>query len=417
MTRAGAAQGSLGGSRARWRRVAGRLRFWRSPGDQPRWARPALCSIALLGALSYGWGMWHQVLEPYYGGAVRSMSMSWHNFFFGSLDPVGSISVDKLPGALWVQSLSVRLFGFHVWAIVAPQVLAGSLTVLVLYRVVRRLGGPVAGIVAAIVLVAASPVTTGLNRDNISDTLLVLTLVLAADGTTAALTKGLWRSLILAGVWVGLGFQFKMVQAWLILPALAVAYLLAGPGSVKRRMLQLASARGICAIVSLSWMTAVTLTPAHSRPYVDGSQHDSVFEQVFVYNGIGRIAGDPAFHTQALSDFADALASPLAAARKSSPGWGRMLVGSEGRNTGWLLPVAVFAGLAVLLTRRRAPRSDPLRTGAVLWGTWLLLNLAPLDSGTFIQPYYAAVLSPAVAALCGLGFREAWCADRSKKGV
>ena len=156
------------------------------------------------------------------------MSQSWHNFFFGAFDPWGTVSVDKLPGAFWVQALSVRVFGFHTWAIVLPQVVEGALTVLVLYRAVRRVAGPGAGLAAAVAL-AATPVTILLNRGNISDSLLILLLVLAADATTVAFTTGRLHSLVVAGVWVGLAFQAKMLQAWLVLPALYLAYVLAAP--------------------------------------------------------------------------------------------------------------------------------------------------------------------------------------------
>ncbi len=178
-------RGSLAG--APWR-------FWRSPEDQPRWARPVLLAIAAIAAVTYAWGMNGAALEAFYGAAARSMSMSWHNFFFGAFDPMGTVSVDKLPGALWPQALSLRVFGFHTWAIVLPQVIEGVLTILVLYRAVRRLAGPAAGIVAAVV-VATSPVTVALNRGNVADSLLILLLVLAADAATAAVVSGRLRSL------------------------------------------------------------------------------------------------------------------------------------------------------------------------------------------------------------------------------
>src|SRR5215469_13131609 len=156
---------------------ASRLQFWRSPDDQPRWARPALLAVAALAALAYAWGMNGDALETFYAGAVRSMSQNWHNFFFGAFDPWGTVSVDKLPGAFWVQALSVRLFGFHVWSMVLPQAVEGTLTVLVLYRAVRRIAGSAGGLAAATAL-ALTPVTVLLNRGNISDSLLVLLLVL-----------------------------------------------------------------------------------------------------------------------------------------------------------------------------------------------------------------------------------------------
>ncbi|HYM44587.1 MAG TPA: glycosyltransferase family 39 protein [Solirubrobacteraceae bacterium] len=182
------------------------VRFWRSPADQPPWARPALLTVAALAGLTYAWGMSGAALEAFYGAAARSMSTSWHDFFFGAFDPAGTVTIDKLPGSLWPQALSLRIFGFHTWAIVLPQVIEGVITILVLYRAVRRLAGSLAGITAAAVL-ATSPVTVALNRGNVADSLLILLLVLAADATSSALLSGRLRTLSLAGVWVGLAFQ------------------------------------------------------------------------------------------------------------------------------------------------------------------------------------------------------------------
>ena len=175
-----------------------RWKLWQSPPGQPAWARPLLLAIAALAGLAYGWGMANASVETFYGAAARSMSESWHDFIFGAFDPAGTVTVDKLPGALWVQALSLRIFGFHIWALILPQVIEGILTVLVLYRAVQRLAGPAAGLVAAVVL-AATPVTVQLGRGNVSDTLMVLLLVLAADATSAALLSGRLRTLLLAG--------------------------------------------------------------------------------------------------------------------------------------------------------------------------------------------------------------------------
>ncbi len=293
-----AAAGPVAGCRRRrrhdadaGRRWPGSLpwRFWRSPADQPRWARPALLIVTALAGLAYAWRFDQAYLEPFYGGAARSMAMNLHNFVYGAADPWGTVSVDKLPGALWFQALSLRIFGFHVWALVLPQVVEGMLTVLVLYRAVRRVAGAGAGLVAAVVL-AGSPVVILLDRGNISDSLLILLLVLAADATIRACQTGRLRSLLWAGALVGFAFQAKMLQAWIVLPALFLAYLVAAPAaSFLRRVWHVATATLVVAVVSLSYMSAVSLVPQSSRPYVDGSCNDSLFNQVFSYNGFSRL--------------------------------------------------------------------------------------------------------------------------------
>ncbi len=166
-----------------------------------------LALVLVVAGFAYGWRAQSVPLEPYYAAAVRAMAGSWHDFAFGAFDPAGTVTLDKLPGAFWLQVLSVRVFGVSTWAIVLPQVVEGVLAVLVLYRVVRRLAGPEAGLIAAVVL-AVSPVVA-LDRGNISDSLMILLVLLAADAVCAALADGRWWRLVLAGVSVGLAFQAR----------------------------------------------------------------------------------------------------------------------------------------------------------------------------------------------------------------
>jgi 4-amino-4-deoxy-L-arabinose transferase-like glycosyltransferase len=366
--------------------------------------------VAALAALSYGWGLNHDVLETFYAGAARSMSGSWHNFFFGSFDPWGTVSVDKLPGAFWIQALSLRLFGFHVWAIVLPQVIEGTLTVLVLYRAVRRVAGAGAGLLAAVAL-TVTPVTVLLNRGNISDSLLILLLVLAADAATDAYMSGRLRPLVLAGLWVGLAFQAKMLQAWLVLPALYVAYLMAAPAlSLTRRYGHIAVSAAVALAVSVSWMTVVTLVPVHDRPYVDGSCNNSVFSQVFLYNGTDRLSGkvleQPGCTPPPVAIQATTAGGAPTAALENGPA--RFLAGDLGRDAAWLFIPALVALGGVLVARRRRPRTDPWRAAAVLWGTWMVLTWGFFASSTFLNAYYLAALAPPMAALFGLGLTLAW---------
>jgi 4-amino-4-deoxy-L-arabinose transferase-like glycosyltransferase len=387
---------------------AARLMLWRSPVDQPGWARPLLLMVAAVAGAAYAWQIKNDALEPYYAAAVRSMSISWRNFVYAALDPAGTITVDKLPGAFWLQAISVHLFGAHVWAIVLPQVIEGVLAVLVLYRVVRRLAGPGAGLVAAAVL-AVTPATVALNRGNISESLMTLLLLLAADATVSAILTGRTRMLMLAGLWMGLAFQTKSIEAWLVLPALGFAYLLAAHAPLQRRVLQLAAAVPLTAAVSLSWITIVTLTPAHSRPYVDGSFHNSVFEQVFIYNGFGRVGGFSPLQLLASQGFNYGLPPP--------PAWNRLLTGGYGHDIGWLIPAALISLVVGLVTRRREPRTDPIRASFVLWGAWLVLLLVTFSAMTTSWAYYTAELAPATAALVAIGLTCAWSARHSGRTV
>jgi 4-amino-4-deoxy-L-arabinose transferase-like glycosyltransferase len=377
-----------------WAKPGRVLLGWLCPEGQARWARPAVLVMAVVAGMLYGWQATGN-LEIYYAAGVRSMSTSWHDFFFAALDPRGTVSLDKLPGAFWVQALTARLFGFSARAIVAPQVVEGVITVLVLFRAVRRLAGPLAAVTAAAVL-ALAPATVALNRGNISDTLMVLLIVLAADATVTAVLTGRARSAVLAGVWVGLAFQAKMLEAWLVLPALGAAYLLCGPRSVWRRIAHLAGTAGAAAAVSLSWMGLVSLLPAAGRPYVDGSPDDSLFHQVFVYNGFGRL--HQVSPNQLLNQ---AIGIHIALSGPAS--WKRFLTGDYGRDTGWLIPAAAVILVIGLIARRRAPREDPLRAGLMLWGAWLAIFLVALSADSSTNSYYAAVLSPAIAGLIGTG--------------
>lgn len=387
------------------RRFAAKL--WRRPEGQPTWQRPVLAALAVLAAAAYAWGMGGDAIEMFYGAAARSMSQSWHDFFFGAFDPAGTVTLDKLPGAVWIQALSLRLFGFHIWAIVLPQVVEGVLTVLVLFRAVGRLAGPVAGAIAAGIQ-ALSPATVLLNRGNISDTLLILLLVLAADAASAAVVTGRTGSLVLAGVWVGLAFQAKSLQAWVVLPALAVAYLLAGSGDWQKRLRQCGLFLPAAIIVSLSWMSVVSLVPAHDRPYVDGSRNDSEFSQVFVYNGVARmspgtisVAGTPAPFVKALVEDGDTLGAPTIGIKAS---WHRLLSGAFARDDAWLFPPALVSIGWLVVARRRRALADPIWAASLLWAIWLLLHIALFSSSTYIQPYYLAALTPAVGALVGIAY-------------
>ena len=279
-----------------------------------------------------------------------------------------------------------------------------------LYRAVQRLAGPAAGLIAACIL-AVSPATVALNRGNISDSVMILLLVLAADAVSAAIARGSQGRLVLAAAWTGLAFQAKMIEAWLVLPAFGLAYLVSAPGPAGRRVRQLAVAGAVAGLVSLSWMTAVSLVPAAHRPYADGSSGNSVYEQVFVYNGFGRF-GDRT-PLQLLAGQSIGVGSAITA---PAAGPDRLLRGDLGRDTGWLLPAALVIAAWGIASRRRRPRGDPLRSCFILWGGWLVTLGAIFSLTTTINAYYTAALTPAVAALVGAGVAAAWAQERSAAG-
>ncbi|QTZ94636.1 ArnT family glycosyltransferase [Streptomyces auratus] len=354
----------------------------------------ALLLILAAAAVLYTWAIERAGVHPYYSAAVRSMAADWHAFVFGGLDPSGSLTLDKIPGALWPQALSVRLLGPYNWAAVLPQVLEGLLAVWALHRIVRAWAGPLAGLLAALAL-TLTPVTVALNRHNIPDTLLVLLLVLAAGSLQKAVRTGKLLPLLVCGTWVGLAFQAKMLQAWLVLPVFAAVYQLAAPGSRWDRARRLLLAGITALVVSCSWLLLVWVTPAASRPYLDGTTNNNPFTLVFGYNGLSRFGHDP----HALG----AVAGTAASRTSGNTGWTMVVNHDVGPQIAWLLPLAVLALALGVWWRAGRPRTDGPRTGFLLWGGWLVMHLVVFSNSNGNHGYYMAVLAPALAALAGGG--------------
>ncbi|GAA1268869.1 glycosyltransferase family 39 protein [Kitasatospora nipponensis] len=419
---------------------------WRSPAGDPRYARPAALAVAAVAGLLYCWGIDRSGYHLFYADAVRSMSQSWRAFLFGSYDPASTITLDKLPGFLWPQALSARLLGFHPWALTLPQAIEGVLAVLVLYRAVRRWAGARAGLLAAAAF-ALTPVVAGLFRTSVEDPLFTLLLLLAADATQRALPTARLRSLLLAGLWVGLAFQAKMLEAWAVLPVLGAVYLVAAPAPLRRRLGQLALAGLVTVAVSASWMVAVSLTPARDRPYIDGTTDDSAYSMVVGYNflnrfpsvglsaadtgsvplrGAGVPAAAPAVPVAPGAPAAPAASAPAAGATAATAttagapswqgggahgdgGWGKLLGHQFAPQTGWLYPLAAISALCALAWRRREPRTDRLRAGYLLWGGWLAVFFLVLSAGSIgAHTYYLGVIAAPLAALSGAGTALLW---------
>jgi 4-amino-4-deoxy-L-arabinose transferase-like glycosyltransferase len=260
------------------------------PAD-PAWVRPALLAVVALAALLCLWDLTISgYANTYYAAAVRSASESFKAWFFGALDPGSFITVDKPPLSLWLMGLSARAFGFSSFSVLLPQALETIAAVALLYATVRRVFGPAAGLIAAFTL-AISPITVAMARVDMPDALLVLLMVASAWFVVRAIETGRTKFLLWCGAFVGLAFMTKMLQGWMVVPALAGAYLLAGPPRLLARLRQLALAGVSMVVVSAAWPVAVSLWPADSRPFIGGSTNGSVWDLIFGYNGFGRLTG------------------------------------------------------------------------------------------------------------------------------
>src|SRR5260370_2543948 len=257
----------------------------------PAWHHLVLGGIILISVFMNFFRLGQNGFGSYYPPAVRSMMDNWHTFFFASYDPGGFVTIDKPPVGFWLQVASAKLFGFTSFSVLLPQALAGVLSVLLLYSLVRRHFGEVAGLLAALGL-AVSPISVVTNRNITIDSILALVLLLVAWAVLRAAETGRLRWLLLAAVIVGVGFNIKMLEAYLVIPASRLLYLFPTPRSIWKRVGHLAVAGALLLLVSFSWVVAVDLTPASQRPYVDSTQNNSAISLALGYNGIQRLLRD-----------------------------------------------------------------------------------------------------------------------------
>ena len=386
--------------RHRWRWSA----FFRGPVTDEAWARPSMWGLLVVTGFLYIWGLgasgWS---NAFYSAAVQAGTKSWEAFFFGSSDAANSITVDKTPGALWIMEISARIFGVNSWSILVPEALIGVATAGLLYGTVKRWYGPAAGLIAGAVT-ALTPVAVLMFRFNNPDALLVLLMVAGAYATTRAIENGSTKWLMLAGVSVGFGFLAKQLQALLVVPAYALAYLLFGPPKLGKRIVQLLLA-GVAVVLSAGWYIAIVeLIPASKRPFIGGSQNNSLLELTLGYNGLGRLSGDE---------------TGSVGGGGGGGGWGatgltRMFDTEQGGQISWLLPAALILLIGGLVLTARAARTDRVRAGLVLWGGWLVITglVFSLMQGIF-HAYYTVALAPAIGAVVGIGAVVLWRARRN----
>jgi 4-amino-4-deoxy-L-arabinose transferase-like glycosyltransferase len=403
--------------------------------------------------------------NPYYAAAVRSMLQSGSNFFFGAFDPTGFVTVDKPPAALWAQALSARIFGFNGLSLLAPQAIMGIASVAVLYGMVRRSSGSFAALLAGFAL-AITPIAVAVDRDNLPDSMLTLVLIMAAAALCQAVETGQWRWITACVVLVGVGFNVKMLAAFVVLPTFYLIYFLRAPINWTRCIGQLVVATIVLVCVSLSWCLVVEIVPKADRPYIGGSRNNSALDLASGYNGLGRVlggsgnfgpsggrAGPPGGIPTQLPSNAEriktdkAISGPMDASSPLFPnqsfpvgppggGFGLPFPGGPGgRGLGgrgftmfggppgllrfagpvlaeqitWLFPFIFFGAIASLLQTEARNRFSPQNTAILIWLGWLGTHLFVFSfaQGIFHE-YYTIIMGPAVAALTGIGAVALW---------
>nr|WP_246458403.1 glycosyltransferase family 39 protein [Saccharopolyspora gloriosae] len=362
------------------------------------------------------------------------MTRSWEAFFYGSLDAASFITVDKPPLALWAQALSARAFGFNSWSLLVPQAVFAVLTVLVLHHLVRRSFGHAAGLLAALVL-AVTPIAVAMARHNNPDSLLVLLTVLALWAASNAIRSGKALPLLWCAVAIGLAFNVKMLQAYFVLPVIAVVHLVAARPRWPRKLLHLGAATAVLVVVSASWMVVVDSVPAGSRPYVGGSTDNTVLDLLLGYNGLGRVfgqdhiaspgmmgggpggggtgGGPPGGMPGQLPPGGPGGGGPGGGPGGGGPGGGpggddggltRLIGDQVAGQISWLFPLALCGAIAALVYLRRRPRHSAQRADFLLWSGTLLVTAAVFSFASGIwHPYYTVALAPPLAAVVGIG--------------
>ena len=356
----------------------------------------AFGGLLLFTSIFYLWNLTiNGMANSYYAAAAQAASTSWLAWLFGSLDAANVVSVDKPPISMMIMGLFGRLFVFSSWSMLLPHALAGIATVALVYLVVRRWYGARAGLIAGVVM-ALTPAAALMFRFNNPDSFLTLFLTASAYSFLRSFEVNkpvLWLSL--AGLFTGFAFNTKMLQGLLLLPIMTIIYIGFARPKFTTRMWHLGVACIATIVSTFWWSILVWLTPAASRPWVGSTSDNSIWSLMFGYNGFGRLLGNSG--------------GPGGVGFGGETGVLRILNESFGPNIAWLIPVALISAGLVIWLLRRAPRHNKERIGVLLWLGWLLMHIVifSMTSGT-IHPYYVVAMTPAVAALVGIGAPYIW---------
>jgi 4-amino-4-deoxy-L-arabinose transferase-like glycosyltransferase len=378
-----------------------------------RWERLALAGLLLGTAAAYLWNITVNGMgNGFYAAATWSGSRDWKALLFGSLDPGNFITVDKPPVSQWVMGLSGQLFGFSSASMLVPQALMAVATVALIYSAVARAtANRGAGLLAGVVL-AVTPVVALMFRFNNPDAVMVLLMTAGAYCTVRALQRAALRWLVWAGVALGFAFLAKMLEGLMVLPALALAYLLVAPTTLGKRLGHLLAAAAAL-LLSSGWYVLLTIAwPVSSRPYLAGSTNNTFMDLVLGYNGFGRYLGHN-HQGRNFFDLPEGYELPDFGGSRGPSGFGtgatRLFTQEIGFEISWVLPAALLAFVLVIVARWRAPRTDLVRGAGLVFGLWLIIDgvaFSGMQGG--MHAYYTLAIASAIAGSFALGVHEMW---------
>lgn len=367
--------------------------------------------------------------NTFYAAGVKSMMMNFKNFFFASFDPSGFVTIDKPPLGFWFQTISAKIFGFSGWSIILPQALAGVISVWIIYSLVKRSFGSYSGLIAALCL-AVTPIFVASSRNNTIDNLLVLFLLLACWALLIAAEKGKLKYLILSLVLVGVGFNIKMVEAYMVAPAIYITYLFSSAIPFKKRIKHLVFGTVVLLVVSLSWAVIVDLVPAGNRPFVGSSTNNTEMELIIGHNGLQRIGlggkntGRGQWQQGTLKNESKTKTQTKPQQRPTNSQLGQYGMGTTSKASilrlfskndmsdqiSWLLPLALIGFLVAAVEEKfKIPFDNKRKLSLVLWSMWLLSEFIYFSfSGSITHTYYLTTMAPSIAALVGIGLVAMW---------
>lgn len=383
--------------------------------DSPRWYKLGLGAVLVvagfldffqLGTNGYG--------NLYYAAGVKSMLDSWSNFYFVSFDPAGFVSIDKPPLGLWTQALSAKVLGFSPFSLLLPQAICGLLSTLLLAHLVRKFSGPLAGLLAALLL-TITPIWVVTSRNITMDTQLMFVCLLSTWAIAAAIDKGKFSNLLLCGLCVGLGFNIKMLEAYLMLPAFILLYWFSARITWKMRLAHLLCFTLVVLVISSAWMISVDLTSASLRPFVGSSGTNSETHLALYYNGVNRVLNARIPPSSVLAKIHLLPAFFFNAYEAGNPGLWRLVTYPLSAQIGLLLPLTLLGLASVQWDKPALWPLNKQQQGIVLWGAWLLTLVVFFSSSSLLHSYYTVTLAPALCALAGIGIATTVQGDAQRK--